>query len=137
MNDWNKISLVFSPEQLYQFLQNREKNSRIYQGKKLIISSNFNILRIKDDKVSPYYLFAFLTSEIGVEQLKQLMTGTVINVISQKSLQEYKVSMLDEETQEDIAFKMEEELLEYYSYLKKVKNFKEKLPQLFNENGGE
>ncbi len=65
------------------------------------------------------------------------MTGTVINVISQKSLQEYKVSMLDEETQEDIAFKMEEELLEYYSYLKKVKNFKEKLPQLFNENGGE
>ena len=103
----------------------------------LIISSNFNILRIKDDKVSPYYLFAFLTSEIGVEQLKQLMTGTVINVISQKSLQEYKVSMLDEETQEDIAFKMEEELLEYYSYLKKVKNFKEKLPQLFNENGGE
>ena len=25
----------------------------------LIISSNFNILRIKDDKVSPYYLFAF------------------------------------------------------------------------------
>jgi hypothetical protein len=35
------------------------------------------------------------------------------------------------------SFKMEEELLEYYSYLKKVKNFKEKLPQLFNENGGE
>lgn len=103
----------------------------------LIISSNFNILRIKDDKVSPYYLFAFLTSEIGVEQLKQLMTGTVINVISQKSLQEYKVSILDEETQEDIAFKMEEELVEYYSYLKKIKNFKDKLPQFFNENGGE
>ena len=74
--------------------------------------------------MSPYYLFAFLTSEIGVEQLKQLMTGTVINVISQKSLQEYKVSMLDEETQEDIAFKMEEELLEYYSYLKKSKTLK-------------
>ena len=103
----------------------------------LIISSNFNILRIKDDKVSPYYLFAFLTSEIGVEQLKQLMTGTVINVISQKSLQEYKVSILDEETQEDIAIKMEEELVEYYSYLKKIKSFKKKLPQLFNENGGE
>ncbi|EGQ0373048.1 hypothetical protein G5J01_002425, partial [Staphylococcus pseudintermedius] len=81
--------------------------------------------------------FAFLTSEIGIEQLKQLMTGTVINVISQKSLQEYKVSILDEETQEDIAFKMEEELIEYYSYLKKIKSFKEKLPQLFKENGGE
>ena len=64
------------------------------------------------------------------------MTGTVINVISQKSLQEYKVSMLDEETQEDIAFKMEEELLEYYSYLKKVKNFKEKLPQLLMKTEG-
>ena len=56
------------------------------------------------------------------------MTGTVINVISQKSLQEYKVSILDEETQEDIAFKMEEELVEYYSYLKN-QNFKDKLPQ--------
>ena len=32
--------------------------------------------------------------------------------------------MLDEETQEDIAFKMEEELLEYYSYLKKSKTLK-------------
>ena len=32
--------------------------------------------------------------------------------------------MLDEETQEDIAFKMEEELLEYY--LKKSKTLKKK-----------
>ena len=85
--------------------------------------------------MSPYYLFAFLTSEIGVEQLKQLMTGTVINVISQKSLQEYKVSILDEETQEDIAFKMEEELVEYYSYLKNQK-LQRQVTTIFNENGG-
>ena len=65
--------------------------------------------------MSPYYLFAFLTSEIGVEQLKQLMTGTVINVIH-KNLCKNIRCLLDEETQEDIAFKMEEELLEYYSY---------------------
>ena len=64
------------------------------------------------------------------------MTGTVINVISQKSLQEYKVSILDEETQEDIAFKMEEELVEYYSYLKKSK-LQRQVTTIFNENGGE
>ena len=63
------------------------------------------------------------------------MTGTVINVISQKSLQEYKVSILDEETQEDIAFKMEEELVEYYSYLKN-QNFKDKLPQFLMKTEG-
>ena len=34
------------------------------------------------------------------------------------------MSILDEETQEDIAFKMEEELVEYYSYLKKSKTSK-------------
>ncbi|EGQ2807304.1 N-6 DNA methylase, partial [Staphylococcus pseudintermedius] len=103
----------------------------------IIISSNFNILRVKDNKINPYYLFAFLTSQIGTEQFEQLMTGTVINVISQKALQEYKVSLLGQESQEDIAFKMEEELVEYYSYLNKIQRFQNKLPQLFHENGGE
>lgn len=103
----------------------------------IIISSNFNILRVKDNKISPYYLFAFLTSQIGTEQFEQLMTGTVINVISQKALQEYKVSLLGQESQEDIAFKMEEELVEYYSYLNKIQRFHNKLPQLFHKNGGE
>lgn len=103
----------------------------------IIISSNFNILRVKDNKISPYYLFAFLTSQIGTEQFEQLMTGTVINVISQKALQEYKVSLLSQEAQEDIAFKMEEELVEYYGYLNKIQRFQNKLPQLFHENGGE
>ena len=97
----------------------------------IIISSNFNIFRVKDNKISPYYLFAFLTSQIGTEQFEQLMTGTVINVISQKALQEYKVSLLGQESQEDIAFKMEEELVEYYSYLNKIQRFQNKLPQLF------
>ncbi|WP_222935735.1 restriction endonuclease subunit S domain-containing protein, partial [Staphylococcus pseudintermedius] len=90
-----------------------------------------------DNKINPYYLFAFLTSQIGTEQFEQLMTGTVINVISQKALQEYKVSLLGQESQEDIAFKMEEELVEYYSYLNKIQRFQNKLPQLFHENGGE
>ncbi len=103
----------------------------------IIISSNFNILRVKDNKISPYYLFAFLTSQIGIEQFEQLMTGTVINVISQKALQEYKVSLLSQEYQDDIAFKMEEELVEYFRHLNKIQRFQNKLPHLFHENGGE
>ena len=45
------------------------------------------------------------------------------------------MSILDEETQEDIAFKMEEELVEYYSYLKNQK-LQRQVTTIFNENGG-
>ncbi|MGX8004583.1 restriction endonuclease subunit S [Staphylococcus hominis] len=51
----------------------------------IIISSNFNILRVKDYKINPYYLFAFLNSQIGIEQFEQLTTGTLIECNIPKS----------------------------------------------------
>lgn len=99
----------------------------------IIISSNFNILRVKDYKINPYYLFAFLNSQIGIEQFEQLTTGTLINVISQKALKNYKFPMLSQSVQEDVAFKMKEKLSQYYSYLKKIQKFQRELPQFFDE----
>src|SRR5699024_9572529 len=61
----------------------------------IIVSSNFNIIRIDQDLLNPYYLLAFLTSELGQDQFSQLESGSVIKVISQKALNNYKISMMD------------------------------------------
>lgn len=99
----------------------------------VIISSNFNIIRITDHSISPYYLLAFLTSNLGNEQFKQLESGSAIKVISQKALNDYKISILDKNSQELISEKMEDELLRYQTHLRKIKQFNERVPHLFDD----
>lgn len=102
-------------------------------NKNMIVSSNLNILRVKDSSIDPYYLFSFLTSQLATEQLEQLSSGSVINVISKKSLDDFQVSLLNQEEQEEIAKEMEETIIDYTSYIEKINNLQSDIKSLFEK----
>jgi len=99
----------------------------------MIISSNLNILRVRDSNINPYYVLSFLTSQFAKEQIEQLSSGSVINVISKKSLDDFQVSLLNQEEQEEIAKEMEETIIDYTSYLEKINKLQSDIKSLFEK----
>lgn len=109
--------------------------NKSFSEKNMIVSSNLNILRIKSSSnIDPFYLFAFLASNIAKEQFEVLSTGNVIKVFSIKSLNNFMVPVLSDERMIDIAKEMEEKFIDYHSHLKKVKSFRTNFPVLFEKS---
>lgn len=109
--------------------------NKSFSEKNMIVSSNLNILRIKSSSnIDPFYLFAFLASNIAKEQFEVLSTGNVIKVFSIKSLNNFMVPVLSDERMIDIAKEMEEKFIDYHSHLKKVKSFRTNFPVLFERS---
>jgi restriction endonuclease S subunit len=71
--------------------------------KDCVISSEIMRLRIKDERVNPYYLSTYLNSRIGFLQVERRSHGVSNYSISQRDLQDIKVAILPEESQLEIA----------------------------------
>lgn len=68
-----------------------------------VFTSNINVIRIKPDvKMVPEFLLSYLNSDLGMNELKMLQTGTTVMSISLKSLRDMDVPMIDMDTQEVI-----------------------------------
>lgn len=70
---------------------------------KAILTGNLIAIRPNQKKVNPYYLKAFLDSEIGEALLKSIQTGTTVFSISPNSLRELVISLPEMELQMEIA----------------------------------
>ncbi len=51
-------------------------------GKKIVASDNFYIIRVDESKLNPYYLKAFFESALGKAMLKNASVGSVLQTIS-------------------------------------------------------
>ena len=71
--------------------------------KPVVLSSNLFVVRLKKDRINPWYLKAFLESEGGRSLIASIAIGAVIKSISIKSLEEMQIPLPPMESQNQIA----------------------------------
>ena len=64
------------------------------ENESAIVDQSILVVRTDKDKMDPYYLLAFLQSDIGKERLKNLYTGNTISQLSVQNLRTYNVPSL-------------------------------------------
>ncbi|TDL94178.1 methyltransferase domain-containing protein [Macrococcus brunensis] len=101
--------------------------------KKVIVSSNITIIRPDVTKINPYYLLAYMNSELGMYMINRMNTGSVIFTFTNKKLAEYQVPMLTEEEMDTISDEMKLELANYKRLLRDIKKFNDKLPTIYTQ----
>lgn len=70
---------------------------------RIIATGNIIVIRVKQHKINPYYLKAFLDSSTGQKLLRSVQTGTAMVSISPGQLEVMEISLLDQEKQDRIA----------------------------------
>lgn len=70
------------------------------------VDENFYVLRVKDQAINPYYLLAYLQSDLGQKYLLSNYSGVTIQRINKKDLLDFEIPMVDSKNEEKIARKM-------------------------------
>lgn len=70
---------------------------------KLLANGNFYIIELDEEKVDPYYVKAFLESDLGVSQLKRIAVGTAVPNIGVAQLNTIQIPMKSLEEQKKIS----------------------------------
>ena len=103
-----------------------------------IFNSNINVIRIKQDvKMIPEYLLSYLNSDLGMNELKMLQTGTTVMSVSLKSLREMDVPMVDMNTQEVIEIRFNKLQQKLVEAKKTVSEYEKKINSLFDMEVGD
>lgn len=89
------------------------------ENEKILVNGNMYIIKL-DDQINPIFLKAFIESEEGQTQLRNLCVGTTLPTISANSVKEVIIPLLDMDTQNTVAEK-------YSATLDEIKSLKEKL----------
>lgn len=97
------------------------------------IDENFYVLRVKDQAIDPYYLLAYLQSDLGQNYLLSNYSGVTIQRINKKDLMHFKVPMTDESQEEKIAKEMKEYIEEIERLELKVELAKEEQSEGINQ----
>lgn len=75
----------------------------VEQGKTLIASGNLFIIELDESKVNPVYVKAYLESERGQAELKNILVGSVVLSIGATQLGKVQIPLVDLEKQHAIA----------------------------------
>ena len=104
--------------------KNSTIKSAIYRSNgiyKDVLSGNLIAIRVDKNKINPYYLKAFMDSEVGKLALKSIQTGTSIITITVNGLKEMKISILPTEDQEAIGHEYKTNLEKMIDLMKQYK----------------
>src|SRR5699024_8989320 len=95
------------------------KNITIFEGtdSHSIIDQSLLIIRMTDEKISPYYILGFLLSDLGKEQLSTAYSSGTIGQVSIRNLEKVKIPMVGAKEQEKISIKIQQNI----SKIKKLK----------------
>ena len=116
--------------------KNSTIKSAIYRSKgdyKDVLSGNLIAIRVDRDKISPFYLKAFIDSEKGDAAIKSIQTGTSITTITVNGLKEMKISLLPTEEQVIIGNEYKKNLEEIIDLMQKYKVAAEKASHIFDK----
>lgn len=75
----------------------------ISQEEKVLATGNLIVIRVKKNKVNPYYLKAFFDCSTGKKLLQSIQTGSVIASINPSQLENLQISLPEKNIQEKIA----------------------------------
>ena len=94
--------------------------AQIPDDKKIIASGNFAIIEVDEKKLNPWYLIAFLTTDIGLKILKKAYIGSLHSSLSIKKLEDIIIPIPPIEEQEKIG-------KEYQKTINEIKEMKKEL----------
>ena len=94
--------------------------AQIPDNKKIIASGNFAIIEVDEKKLNPWYLVAFLTTDIGLKILKKAYIASLHSSLSIKKLEDIIIPIPPMEEQEKIG-------KEYQKTINEIKEMKKKL----------
>nr|WP_027872367.1 N-6 DNA methylase [[Eubacterium] cellulosolvens] len=77
--------------------------AEVAEGKKIVGNGNLFIIDLDEEKVNPYFLKAFLDSEVGIAVLKSIAVGATIPTVSADALKKLIVPLPSMEKQKEIA----------------------------------
>lgn len=99
----------------------------IEDNEKLVCGENFYILRINNKELNPYYLSAFLNSDIGKESLFSNTVKTKMLSISSEDLLNLIIDLIEIEEQKQLEKLLIEKEKIYFDYNNKMKKICDKI----------
>ena len=69
------------------------------EGKTIVCSHNFYIIRVDESQANPYYIKAFFESVLGQALLKNISVGSALQTISLRELRSIKIPLIPLEEQ--------------------------------------
>ncbi len=79
--------------------------AKVEPGQKILASGNLYVIQLDEDKINPYYLKAFLESEMGIASLKSIAVGATILNIAVDQLKKMMIPLVPLSEQNKIADK--------------------------------
>lgn len=107
--------------------------AEVEEGKKILGNGNLFIIELDEKKVNPYFIKAFLDSEVGAAVLKKIVVGATIPTISAEALKKLIVPCPSMEKQNEIANLYQAKQDEIKVLQHKIKKAQNDLKSIFGE----
>ena len=95
---------------------------------------NMYALELDKERIDPYYLQAFLESDLGIASLKTITTGTTVPIISVDRLKTLQIPLPSMEEQKRIAEKLFNNLTEVRKIKMQLDEAVKRIPLIFEES---
>lgn len=106
--------------------------------KKIIPHSNLTIIRVTSNLVNPLYLYAYLSSDSGINSLRALIKGAVVIAnINRKDFSELLIPVLEKDDQDLICTRYTILRQRLNELNQETKRIKEKLSSIYDDKVGE
>lgn len=106
--------------------------AKVNGDQKILANGNFYVITLDTEKVDPYYIKAFLDSELGAEELNSMSLGTSIKIISLSQLKQIIIPLIPLEEQKKIGLKCQAVLDEIEVLREKIEKAEHALSELYN-----
>ena len=97
-----------------------------------LAAGNVYVIEVDENKVNPYYLAAFFTSEVGTQALKQAAVGTTVLALPIKRMLQMKVPIEDKARQSEVAQEYKQGIKNLKQARNRLKNARLKCENAFN-----
>jgi len=108
--------------------------AEVPEGRKLLANGNVYIIQLDETKINPYYLKAFLESDMGVAELRSIVVGATIPNIGVAQLNKILIPLIPMEEQERVAAQYQAVLDEIDLLRRKIEKAENSLKDIFPDN---
>ena len=106
--------------------------AEVPEGRKILASGNLFVIQLDTDKVNPYYIKAYLTSNEGIAALKSIVVGATIPNIGVAQLNTLPIPLIEKEKQDDIAAQYLAKIDEINLLKRKIEKAENALKDIFS-----
>lgn len=106
---------------------------QIEKGTKVLANGNLFVIELDENKANPFYVQAFLASDLGANVLKNIYTGATLLTINIEKLKEIKIPLPSLEEQSKIANKYAALMDQQIMLKRKLEKTKDEMRHVFEE----